>query len=305
MPQPIVVGFDGSDHGFDALALGRALVRTLETRLLVVVAYTPQEWLWAPGTAQPMSDEERETVADQARTALADVDCEVRTVPSPSAAGALHAEAEREGAQMVVVGATHHGTVGRTLLGTVTQEVLDAAPCAVAVAPPGLRSTAPDGFVHVGVGFDDTPSAHDALAVAASLARRAGGDLHVIWAAHLAARALPYAFTGYLNPKYFEEVRSDVEERLERAVEPLRERVAVRGQIVGGATTAALAKQSEHLDLLVIGSRGYGPVRRVLLGSISRAVLAEARCPVLVLPRAARALENERAVGRSATGAIA
>jgi nucleotide-binding universal stress UspA family protein len=50
-----------------------------------------------------------------------------------------------------------------------------------------------------------------------------------------------------------------------------------------------LIRVSEHLDLLVCGSRGYGPVRAVLLGGVSRRVAAEARCPVIVLPRGVRA----------------
>jgi nucleotide-binding universal stress UspA family protein len=47
----------------------------------------------------------------------------------------------------------------------------------------------------------------------------------------------------------------------------------------------AIIGASEHLDLLVCGSRGYGPLRAVVLGGVSRRVAAEARCPVIVLPR--------------------
>ena len=42
---------------------------------------------------------------------------------------------------------------------------------------------------------------------------------------------------------------------------------------------------SEHLDLLVMGSRAYGPAHAVLLGGVSRRVIAGAACPVVVLPR--------------------
>jgi nucleotide-binding universal stress UspA family protein len=49
-----------------------------------------------------------------------------------------------------------------------------------------------------------------------------------------------------------------------------------------------LIAASETLDLLVCGSRGYGPVRAVLLGGVSRRVAAEAHCPVIVLPRGVR-----------------
>ena len=47
----------------------------------------------------------------------------------------------------------------------------------------------------------------------------------------------------------------------------------------------ALTALSAELDLLVCGSRGYGPLRSVLLGSVSHAVVREASCPVIVVPR--------------------
>ena len=297
MPQPIIVGSDGSEHARDALALGRALAETLETRLIVVIAYTPEQWLWAPGTAEPMDSSEQQLQVSQAEAALSGLaGVEVRTVASPSAAGALHSEAERERAQIIVVGSTHRGTIGRVLLGTVTTEVLDAASCAVAVAPAGL-ATQPIRFSTLGVGFDDTPPAHDALNVARLLAVRVGAELRLIWAAHLETRALPRAFTSYLQPNYFQEIRAEVEDRLERAAAPIRDEVHVASKIVSGPTANALVKQSAHLDLLVLGSRGYGPLDRVLLGSISRRVMNDARCPVLVVPRGTRTLEDAKQAG--------
>jgi nucleotide-binding universal stress UspA family protein len=293
MPPPILVGFDGSEHGRDALALGRALAATLSTRLIVTVAYTPEQWLWAPGTADPMDRDERERIVAQAEAAFSGEDrIEVHTVASPSAAGALHAEAEHEQAQIIVVGSSHRGAMGRMLLGTVTQEVLDAAPCAVAVAPLGLAANPEIRFSRIGVGFDDTPAAHDALAVAHLLARRAGAGVRLLWAAHLATRALPLAFTSYLNYDYLQQVRAEVEDRLEQAAVPIREDISVGTEILHGQTISALVKRSERLDLLVLGSRGYGPLSRVLVGSVSRRVLNDARCPVLVVPRGVRTLDD-------------
>jgi nucleotide-binding universal stress UspA family protein len=65
-----------------------------------------------------------------------------------------------------------------------------------------------------------------------------------------------------------------------------------------GDPTEALIAVSEHLDLLVCGSRGYGRVRAVLLGSVTRRLVAEASCPVLVLPRGVRARLESVVVGR-------
>jgi nucleotide-binding universal stress UspA family protein len=301
MSLPIVVGFDGSERGRDALALGRALALTLSTRLIVVVAYTPEQWLWAPGTAEPLGADEREEILGKARAALAGFDrVEFRTTPSPSAAGALQAEAERENAQVIVVGSSHRGTLGRMLLGTVTEEVLDAAPCAVAVAPAGLAERELH-FSKVGVGFDDSPAAHDALAVGHVFARRAGAEVRLVWAAHLAARALPLAAVSYMDADYFAEVRAGVEDRLETVAAPVRAEIPVLTEIVPGETAEALAKESEDMDLLILGSRGYGPLARVLLGSISRRVVNHARCPVLVVPRGARTLEDIRPPADDAT----
>ena len=55
--------------------------------------------------------------------------------------------------------------------------------------------------------------------------------------------------------------------------------------LLDGPAAATLIAQSAELDLLVAGSRGYGPVRRVLVGSVSRALVREASCPIVVVPR--------------------
>ncbi len=52
-----------------------------------------------------------------------------------------------------------------------------------------------------------------------------------------------------------------------------------------GATRSSWRGRSPSTDLLVVGSRGYGPVLRVLLGSVSTRLIHIAPCPVLVIPR--------------------
>jgi nucleotide-binding universal stress UspA family protein len=61
----------------------------------------------------------------------------------------------------------------------------------------------------------------------------------------------------------------------------------VTGALLDGDAATQIAKASEHLDLLVLGSRGYGPLGAVLLGSVSSALVRTARCPVVVIPRSA------------------
>jgi nucleotide-binding universal stress UspA family protein len=59
--------------------------------------------------------------------------------------------------------------------------------------------------------------------------------------------------------------------------------------LVDDAPTRALADRSRDLDLLVVGSRGYGPTRSVLLGGVAGRLIRRAGCPVVVVPRGVRA----------------
>jgi nucleotide-binding universal stress UspA family protein len=71
---------------------------------------------------------------------------------------------------------------------------------------------------------------------------------------------------------------------LERAVAALHDIAVDVGTLLGDPAERLVAA-SDQLDVLVCGSRGYGRVRAVLLGSVSRQLVADAHCPVIVLPR--------------------
>ena len=58
------------------------------------------------------------------------------------------------------------------------------------------------------------------------------------------------------------------------------------GELLVGAVVDVLAEiDQEDVDLLCCGSRGYGPVRRVLLGGVSARLVRQARSPLVVVPR--------------------
>jgi nucleotide-binding universal stress UspA family protein len=57
------------------------------------------------------------------------------------------------------------------------------------------------------------------------------------------------------------------------------------GEAVVGMAGEELVQLSREVDMLVVGSRGYGPVRRTLLGSTSDRLVHDAACPVVVVPR--------------------
>jgi nucleotide-binding universal stress UspA family protein len=55
--------------------------------------------------------------------------------------------------------------------------------------------------------------------------------------------------------------------------------------VLTGDAGSQLAEVSGDFDLMVTGSRAYGPLRRTLLGSTTRKLIRASACPVLVLPR--------------------
>jgi nucleotide-binding universal stress UspA family protein len=71
-------------------------------------------------------------------------------------------------------------------------------------------------------------------------------------------------------------------------------------EIVPGRPAEELARCSADLDLLIVGSRSYGPVRRLLLASTSARLAREASCPVFIVPRPAAAAVAREGVHRAA-----
>jgi nucleotide-binding universal stress UspA family protein len=80
----------------------------------------------------------------------------------------------------------------------------------------------------------------------------------------------------------------DVDDIQRQALKEVDPAVDLRRRVLNGETAEAIAEACRRgVDLLVVGSRGYGTVERVLLGSTSRALIRLAPCPVLVVPRPA------------------
>ena len=292
MSSTIIVGFDGRDHAADALALGRLLAGRTGSKLLVVCAY-PEDPLGESGAAADIGTDVRndaEAALDRARALTAaageTVDVEYHALAGSKPSQVLHDLAERTEAVAIVVGATHHGAAVRLLTGSTPERVLDGSPCAVAVAPVGYAERVPVGTapLRIAVAFDDSPEAAHALDVAAGLARRADGTLRVVTAVNGAVGLYPP-----LDPGAYAEIadvaRTAARERLDAAVARL-DGLQVDSAVLDGEPAIVLLEDANDDDLLVTGSGGKGPFRRVLMGSVSTTLLREATCPVVVVPRA-------------------
>jgi nucleotide-binding universal stress UspA family protein len=279
----IVVGVDGREGGRDALRLAGLLAEAGGGDLIAVRVFPHQH---RPALARsPAVDEERESTQVALDRELADMGmttARAHVVGDTSPARALHRMAERERADVLVVGSAHRGAVGRVLGGDVALGSLHGSPCPVAVAPRGMADRDATPLTRIGVGFDGTPESREALAVAVALAKSARVRLELLCAA---TAPIPLFAEAAWADGAIVDYRLEAEELISRTLEELD--VEAVGKAVVGGPVETLVELTHRVDVLVVGSRGWGPIRRILLGSTAARLIREAACPVLVVPRGA------------------
>jgi nucleotide-binding universal stress UspA family protein len=284
---PIVVGYDPQSRDRATVQFGVAAARFTGAPLIVVSVCHGGDVHHAEELPPDA------TAAHEELRAELDVPVDVREVKGSSAARALHEVAEAEAAELLVVGSTHRGSAGRVLAGSTAERLMHGAPCSVAVVPHGWEPR--HTLDPIGVGFTATEEGRQALQAAHALATKAGAHLRVLTVAKTGAGV--FATTEATHPDRLERTdRQDVV-GLHKVEAERRAREAVASLGNGDVDVDAfveepadaLVRASENLELLVCGSRGYGPVRAVLLGGVTRRVVAEAHCPVIVLPRGVHA----------------
>lgn len=286
---PVIVGVDGSERSIDALALADRLGAAL--RLAVVIAYVHPYGelasLFSEGDYERLVREVAESTFDQIREHLPSVpERRMQLVTETSPAAGLHAIAEREGAALTVIGSSNRSRIGRILVGGTGERLLSGASVPVAVAPAGYAATA-SGLKLVGCGFDGSRESRRALAWAGALARTTSARLRVL---SVYERTLPASLAvggGLPTASLNDVLRRQFEEEVTSAVSEFDADIDATQTLLDGDAKHLLACESGDLDLLVVGSRGYGPLRAVLLGSVSSALVRSARSPLVVVPRAA------------------
>lgn len=272
--MPIVTGYEDTPGGHDAVVLGAQLARLTGLRAVVATVYptdgrglaaVSQDPRWLPKArkvALARFARARETVGDGWGTE----EPEFAALGPGSVATVLTDYADETGAAVLVVGSAGHGLLGRLAPGRTVQRLLPLSRCPVAVAPRGYRHTSTSGILSVAVAYDGTPEADRAAAVAVHLASRTGAVLRFVAVAPTpqdepAARAL--AHKGV-------------------AAVPLE--LDALADVVVGPVAQRLADLPDRADLLVVGSRGYRFMRRLLLGGVAGVLVRSARYPVVIVP---------------------
>lgn len=250
----IMVGYDGSEGGRDALALARGLARVEAAEFQVACVWVQDTLL-----GDVVANEKERSAWFSSR--FEEVELELgerafrRFQPThASAPAALNQLAEIEEADLIVLGSTHRGSLGRVIPGSVCERLLHRAPCAVGIAPRGYAQSEHVGLGIVGVGYDGRDESKHALGFAQEIAAGIGAQL----------RLITVVADGVVASEWATEA----------------------GQVFRhGDPATVLAQEGVELDLLVVGSRALGPVRGALLGEVSHEVMRTAPCPVIVVPR--------------------
>lgn len=284
----IAVGVDGYPEGNDAVALGMALARLTSAELMLVAVHSDP--LVAPpvGVSWKGMHEEALALLRRARAALAP-SVRIAVETDLSVARALHRVVRREHRDLLVMGSSRHGEQGQVRIGKRTRQLLGRFECPLAIAPRGFRNRDEAQFERIGVGYDGTAESRAALELAGALAVASGAALTV--QAIVDDRMPPIGWSGLAKggaelARWEDAVVDEIDRRREEA-----QAAAVATGATGdidvkrGRPADALLEMSRGLDLLVIGSRRWGPVARLLLGSTGEALLHDAACPVLVVPR--------------------
>jgi nucleotide-binding universal stress UspA family protein len=301
MFKTIIVGVDAREGGRDALALASALAQIYDGELIAVHAY-PYDYFVSRGASDKfdadMHDAAMETLTGELERS--GVEAHPIAVPDGSPGRALHLAAKRKHADLIVVGSAHRGRLGRVFAGDDAASTLHASPCPVLVAPVGYAQHGGE-IATIGVAFDGSGESRAALELARDLAEAAGAGLRVIEVVVPPDPGGPFPayrpdWDGHALAR-----REEAQKRVDAVVAELGDNVT--GDIAFGRPAEELAFEANHLDLLITGSRNYGPIRRVILGSTSSKLVHRAPCPVLVTTRSVA--EEDEANEAAATTANA
>ncbi|MGZ4201928.1 MAG: universal stress protein [Thermoleophilaceae bacterium] len=288
MYRTIVVGYDGTDESEDGLVLAGRLAELSGARLVLTFAYGGESIAVGIGSASigvNVRDEAEQVLKRGLKQLPEGVEARTCALRQASPARALHELAEHLDADLVVLGSARFGAIGRVVICSVAMRLLHGLPCPVAVAPKGYATDRHSPSFRIAVAWDGTPESELALEAATELARLARSELHVWHVIDPALYAVP-AYPGVLMPS--EATMTEAADRLlATAAERLPEDVKAVAKVLTGNPAEMLAAEAGSVDMLVMGSRGYGPVRRVLLGGVSSRLMRHSPCPLLVVPRSA------------------
>lgn len=281
----VVVGCDGTAEGRDAVVLGAAIASATGAGLSLVGVYPPALFPVPPSFRRAALRTQAEAALRHDRDSFAP-DALIDTVADLSVPRALRHYAERWHADLVVLGSAATVPEGHARIGRRGRQLLYDAPFALALASRGLHKRK-IALQRLGVGYDDGPEAVAALGLATELAHGAHATLAV---RRVIEDTVPlFSAKDWVVMKdwsdLWERERQSAQAGAEAAASQLGVPVEVSATI--GDPGAQLRALSESVDVVVVGSRRWGPFARLVAGGVGETLVSDAACSVVIVPRAA------------------
>jgi nucleotide-binding universal stress UspA family protein len=276
---PVLAAVDPDSLDLSPAWFGATVAAHMEAPLLVASVYASDDAIDRLAGGQLGEDLPRDATdaLDRALELLRDDDvvAEQLLLAATSVPRGLELAAAQAGAGLLVVGSAPHGSERQPSPGGTAIRLLNGAGCAVEVVPRSWDRSY--GVRTVAIAYVEGDEGRAALHDAHALADRAGARLRVVSA------VCPRAWMDDGD-----DLEADLRLRAEQAGhaavsgllgEPVDVDVEVR------EPSDYLLDVAAEVDLLICGSRGYGPTGATMLGGVTRRVTAEAACPVIVTPR--------------------
>lgn len=288
--RPVVVGVDGSPHAALALDWAATEAALRGVPLEVLRTFSPDyPAARSAGPGEPVPHQPSSAFQAAAEDGCAEAVARVRaahpTLPVtgrtvPDDPGVAMVEASTTAA-LVVLGARGLGRVRGLLMGSVSSYVTPRAHCPVVVVREAPSRSLSD--LRVVVGIDGTSDSTSALRFAFETAARRGTGLTVVHTWDLDVDTAAAAVAWSVDSQQADEQERSLVAEAVAGFAADYPSVDVRRHVVRGHPVAELVRQSENAALLVVGTRGRGSVKGMILGSVSQKVLHDARCPVAVI----------------------
>lgn len=284
----LAAAVDPYPEGRDAAVLAGAIAEAAGAELMLLTV-EPDLPLILPGLDRDRVRRETEAMLRQTRDALAP-EARVRITSDLSVPRALERLVRLNHRDLLVVGSSRRGEPGEVRIAGRTRQLIADLGCALAVAPRGLSDRGDFAFRRIGVGYDGGPEAQVALAAAAKIAAGCGAELIVrgVTDDRIPSLGWPSVWMGEIIESWKEMMDAE-EATLHRELEEALAEFGITGtiELERGRPATALQALSGEVDLLVIGSRRWGPLARLVLGGTGERLVHGARCSLLVVPRPA------------------
>lgn len=289
-PTKILLASDGSEEAQRAAGLAVEISKSTDSELhvahaeevpVMAHAYAVPDLQESEQVARELIDEQVEQI-EAAGASVAE-----RHLRTGYPADEIIRLAEEIGAGLIVTGSRGHGGIKRLLLGSVSETVVRYAHCPVLVVRGERTTTLSTSIILATDGSEDSALAAQA---AVELSNKTGSELHLVHARDATPPTHYYPRgAGVEQANFAQEVAQGTKElelldRQERQVEEAGGEISQTHDRIGPAPREIVTLAEEiEAGLIVMGSRGLRGLERMVMGSVSEAVVRHAHCPVLVV----------------------